>query len=304
VRQWYEPYGEVRWSTGALPTDYGFTGQRHDESIHLIQMGARWYDARIGRWISADTIVPDPGNPRDLNRFTYCGDNPVIYVDPTGHMLWAGGGGEMYPWKYRARPEHIWDPALVTYVETHVPETAPQLAQVASAGVDFLPWIGDAKGLAEVFTGSDLVTGESLGNWRWLGLLGVAELRHIDEVADLARSVRHSDEAVDVIQCTGQWHHIISRKIERALAGHATLAGEFRRQDYVVRALDEASHKGYQTWHRAYDDEVVRWLRDARNNGAGSHEFLTYLGRIHATPDMSTRFPDAYRVLQMALEVR
>ena len=52
--QWYEPYGEVCWSTDAsplaqLPTDCGFMGQRHGGAIRLTQMGRRWYDARIGR---------------------------------------------------------------------------------------------------------------------------------------------------------------------------------------------------------------------------------------------------------------
>ncbi|NLE44022.1 MAG: hypothetical protein GX620_04825, partial [Chloroflexi bacterium] len=86
VRQWYEPYGEVRWSTGALPTDYGFTGQRHDESIRLVQMGARWYDARIGRWISADTIAPQPQAPQEFNRYSYVQNAPLVLRDPTGHV--------------------------------------------------------------------------------------------------------------------------------------------------------------------------------------------------------------------------
>jgi hypothetical protein len=49
-------------------------------------MGARFYDAALGRWILADTIVPEPGNPQDLNRFSYVGGNPLRFVDPTGHM--------------------------------------------------------------------------------------------------------------------------------------------------------------------------------------------------------------------------
>ncbi|NLE46396.1 MAG: RHS repeat-associated core domain-containing protein, partial [Chloroflexi bacterium] len=92
VRQWYEPYGAVRWSTGALPTDYGFTGQRHDESIRLIQMGARWYDARIGRWISPDTIVPERGVPHALNRYAYVRNSPCILIDESGHCWGIAGG--------------------------------------------------------------------------------------------------------------------------------------------------------------------------------------------------------------------
>ncbi|NLE45521.1 MAG: RHS repeat-associated core domain-containing protein, partial [Chloroflexi bacterium] len=114
---------------GELPTDYGFTGQRHDESIRLIQMGARWYDARIGRWISPDTIVLDPANPRNFNRYTYCGDNPVIFVDPTGHMQWPGDGGESNPQQYRVRP---WE-----YQYLLTPEEQDHLQERFYPGPDF-----------------------------------------------------------------------------------------------------------------------------------------------------------------------
>ena len=48
-------------------------------------MGARWYDPALGRWIQADSIVPEPGNPQALNRFSYVYNNPLRYVDPSGH---------------------------------------------------------------------------------------------------------------------------------------------------------------------------------------------------------------------------
>ena len=35
----------------------------------------------------ADTIVPNPSNPQTLNRYSYCGNNPVVYVDPSGHSF-------------------------------------------------------------------------------------------------------------------------------------------------------------------------------------------------------------------------
>jgi len=85
-RQSYYPFGEIRMQGTNLPTDVGFTGQRFDSHIKLIQMGARWYDPQIGRWISPDTIVPDPKNPQQLNRLTYGLNNPVKHSDPTGHF--------------------------------------------------------------------------------------------------------------------------------------------------------------------------------------------------------------------------
>jgi hypothetical protein len=35
--------------------------------------------------MQADTIVPDPGNPQSLNRYSYVYNNPMLYNDPTGH---------------------------------------------------------------------------------------------------------------------------------------------------------------------------------------------------------------------------
>jgi RHS repeat-associated protein len=63
-----------------------FTGQRLD-GTGLYYYGARYYDASIGRFISADTIVQSPGNPQTLNRYSYCLNNPLAYIDPTGHTV-------------------------------------------------------------------------------------------------------------------------------------------------------------------------------------------------------------------------
>lgn len=85
-------YGNVRTPApttpcrGALPTDYTFTGQRRDASAGLMYYGARYYDATLGRFVSADTVVPNAGNPQSLNRYAYTLNNPVRYTDPTGHF--------------------------------------------------------------------------------------------------------------------------------------------------------------------------------------------------------------------------
>jgi RHS repeat-associated protein len=80
----YYPYGAERWASGTLPTDYRFTGQR-DTGLGLYHMGARFYDAYLARWLSADTIVPEPGNPQSLNRYSWVLGNPLNAVDPGGH---------------------------------------------------------------------------------------------------------------------------------------------------------------------------------------------------------------------------
>jgi RHS repeat-associated protein len=40
----------------------------------------------INQFLSADTIVPGYANPQNLNRYAYVLNNPLRYIDPTGHM--------------------------------------------------------------------------------------------------------------------------------------------------------------------------------------------------------------------------
>jgi RHS repeat-associated protein len=101
----YLPYGGVRLGDAStLPTDYGFTGQRLEAGLGLMHYGARFYSPRLGRFVSADTIVPEPGEPQALNRYAYVLNNPLRYVDPSGHWIfeespddyWFIGGGGQY----------------------------------------------------------------------------------------------------------------------------------------------------------------------------------------------------------------
>ena len=90
--------GEVRWSSGAgMPTDpstdritgplragFTFTSQRAG-SYGTFFMSAREYLPSLGRFLSADSIVPGAGNPQALNRYAYVFNSPLRYVDPSGH---------------------------------------------------------------------------------------------------------------------------------------------------------------------------------------------------------------------------
>jgi len=81
----YHPYGSTRYTDGTTPTSYRFTGQREDTTIGLYFYNARYYDPALGRFISADTIVPSPGDPQSLNRYSYVLNSPLNYRDPSGH---------------------------------------------------------------------------------------------------------------------------------------------------------------------------------------------------------------------------
>ncbi len=88
--QGYYAYGQVRDHSGEILTDHTFTGQKSDSATGLQYYNARYYDPNLGIFISPDTIVPDPGNVMDWNRYMYVRGNPMSYVDPTGHFCVPG----------------------------------------------------------------------------------------------------------------------------------------------------------------------------------------------------------------------
>ena len=102
--QTYYPFGSIRTTTGSVPTDFGFTGQKRDASAGLMYYNARYYDSALGRFISADTIVPSAGNPQSLNRYSYVYNNPLRYTDPSGHCPVCAVFYAI--WEFFANPSH------------------------------------------------------------------------------------------------------------------------------------------------------------------------------------------------------
>jgi RHS repeat-associated protein/uncharacterized repeat protein (TIGR01451 family) len=83
--QRYYPFGENRIASFDLKTDHLFTGQLSVGLGGIYSYGARFYSPRLGRFLSADTIVPSWADPQSLNRYSYSINNPLRFTDPTGH---------------------------------------------------------------------------------------------------------------------------------------------------------------------------------------------------------------------------
>jgi RHS repeat-associated protein len=83
----YDAFGKRRAIATNLPgmEPVGFGGAEADAETGLTYLRARYYDAGFGRFLSADSIVPDTANPQALNRYSYAYNNPLRYVDPSGH---------------------------------------------------------------------------------------------------------------------------------------------------------------------------------------------------------------------------
>jgi RHS repeat-associated protein len=85
----YRPFGETL--SGSVPTDKLFTGQRLDDVTGLYFYNARYYDPTIGRFISPDTVIQSMADTQCLNRFSYALNNPLKYIDPSGHIVSING---------------------------------------------------------------------------------------------------------------------------------------------------------------------------------------------------------------------
>ena len=64
-----------------------YTGHVYDKRLGLMYMGRRFYDPKIGRFISADPIGFTPSNVQSFNRYAYANNNPYKYYDPDGREI-------------------------------------------------------------------------------------------------------------------------------------------------------------------------------------------------------------------------
>ena len=68
---------------------FRYRGYYYDTETELYFLQTRYYDPEVGRFISRDSIeYADPETINGLNLYAYCGNNPVMNVDPNGTALW------------------------------------------------------------------------------------------------------------------------------------------------------------------------------------------------------------------------
>ncbi|MGF7036581.1 RHS repeat-associated protein [Paenibacillus mucilaginosus] len=83
----YDIWGNSERVQETVSNPFRYSGEYWDNTTNLQNLRARWYDPSIGRFISEDTNEGDITNPLSLNLYTYAHNNPILWIDPSGHEV-------------------------------------------------------------------------------------------------------------------------------------------------------------------------------------------------------------------------
>ena len=83
----YDAWGNQTVTTNTINFYRGYCGHEMLPEYGLINMNGRLYDPLLGRFLSPDNYVQQPDNSQNFNRYTYCLNNPLKYVDPDGESI-------------------------------------------------------------------------------------------------------------------------------------------------------------------------------------------------------------------------
>ena len=76
----YDAFGIPLETTEQLNNRIRYTGQQYDDVTGQYYLRARYYNPVAGRFMQEDVYQGD-----GLNLYAYCGNNPVVYYDPSGY---------------------------------------------------------------------------------------------------------------------------------------------------------------------------------------------------------------------------
>ena len=171
-RRHFDPWGQpIKVEDGAGNTldkltllDRGYTGHEHLASVGLIHMNGRLYDPALHRFLMPDNYIQDPFNTQNFNRYGYCLNNPLVYVDQDGEWIFlvaavigayiggaqANGTYNPFKWNY-------------SNADTWMGITGGAIIGVASAGVGIAVGGAVAAELAAVGISGGIIGGAIAG---------------------------------------------------------------------------------------------------------------------------------------------
>ncbi|WP_223264172.1 RHS repeat-associated core domain-containing protein [Paenibacillus sp. IHB B 3084] len=83
----YDIWGGPETVKETVPNVLRYAGEYWDDTTGLQYLRARWYDPGTARFMGEDTYQGEMSDPRSLNGYAYVANNPLIYIDPSGHYF-------------------------------------------------------------------------------------------------------------------------------------------------------------------------------------------------------------------------
>ena len=80
----YSPFGE---QFGEEASGFGYNGEYYNAATGLIYLRARFYAPEMNRFSQKDLLRGSIFAPKSLNRYCYCQNDPVDFIDPSGMFL-------------------------------------------------------------------------------------------------------------------------------------------------------------------------------------------------------------------------
>ena len=77
----YDSFGNMT-QAGTITQPFTYTAREFDTETGMYFYRARYYDSKVGRFVTKDPI----GFKGGINVYAYVGNNPIKYRDPSGHM--------------------------------------------------------------------------------------------------------------------------------------------------------------------------------------------------------------------------
>ncbi len=200
-----------------------YRGYYYDTDLGMYYLQSRYYDPNTCRFISPDALsyLGANGDLTSYNLYAYCSNNPVNFVDPSGHAI-----------------ETIWDAISLGF----------SIVDVVANPCDIWAWVGLAGDLVDLIP---FVTGvgEAADLLR-IAMIGSNVIDAVDNVHDTANIV---DSAIDtyknlkkVNKGNGlEVHHIVEKRFAKELNGINT-------NDMLSIALTHDEHVVFtRQWRKA-----------------------------------------------------
>ncbi|HEU5136921.1 MAG TPA: RHS repeat-associated core domain-containing protein, partial [Steroidobacteraceae bacterium] len=84
------------WTAIASTTRRGYTDHSMLDNLELIHMNGRVQDPYLGRFVSGDPYITEPGTTQNYNRYGYVHNRPLTYTDPSGFDVVCGAPQAIY----------------------------------------------------------------------------------------------------------------------------------------------------------------------------------------------------------------